>query len=702
MHDLSFCLVKEQGIVRQYVYASEMMVRMVGHALGFQPEAVPRPVCRGHSVVVVAARQGTVPVSQMPSRQSVEAVLPEGAWCMMSFRSMTRCERYALMDEGVQDPLMVVCCRIGGVSHRQAVDCAHHLAALLWTDSHVSSLWVWWTLLMLIVKACDFLLWWCHAPLLFLLSGLSFLTAGVIFRVLIQRYPWWWMTRPAPRHYWRRGLSCCVFPLSWCVLCQPSRTASSVSVTHGIVPLPLREAPLCLGVDPLGQSAGLMPDQLHSGVAIVGQAGTGKTVLMHGVIEWLMSHRTDSQNMDWSAQSVIIDFEMKDESGVTCLDRYAKKHQLRTPRHTIRLTDPSSYQIDLLDYWSGLPAKKCASQTAGRLQAAFDAGDIQGRSVEVLAAALTCGIFCYRYESQHPSALLTVARSWDMRFPGARFLSSCTSPMEWAWVCLGGGSAGLNGARAVALSIAGCQDTCTGFLSQDAYDAQEAATQLYGVVEASGRFKNSDAQVMQLTIAARNKVTQLLECPWLWDPQRACVRWESLVRTPGDYRLVCAPSEEVSLPSYMEHVCGALLVQSLWATIRSTCRGWQDHHRYVCVACDEMSMLAGSDPSVLVALREQGRSFGVILLMATQYPDQLPSVLKGSFLGYGTVCAYSTNDAPTARLVAERLSDTGDGSDGWSMQTIENLPRWTMAVRTRTAYQAQPAFLIHVRNFDDL
>ena len=97
--------MKEQGIVRQYVYASEMMVRMVGHALGFEPEAVPRPVCRGHSVVVVAARQGTVPVSQMPSRQSVEAVLPEGAWCMMSFRSMTRRERHVLMEEGVQDPL---------------------------------------------------------------------------------------------------------------------------------------------------------------------------------------------------------------------------------------------------------------------------------------------------------------------------------------------------------------------------------------------------------------------------------------------------------------------------------------------------------------------------------------------------------------------------------------------------------------------
>lgn len=692
-------------MVRQYVYASEVMVRMVGHALGFQPEASSRPLCRGRGVVV-SGRRGVMPVSRMPSRQSVEAVLPEGAWCMMSFRSLTRHERHHFVMEGMEEPLIGVCCRIGGVSHRQAVECAHHLAALLWTEFHVHSLWHWWSLFMVFVKVGEVLLWWYHAPFPILCTGMMVLTSGVVCRMVVDHCPWWWITRPPLRSRFTRPVSCCVCPLSWCVLWQPSSTATSITVTYGLVPLPLRDAPLRLGVDPAGQVAGIMPDQLHAGIAIVGQAGTGKTVLMHGILEWLMSHRcdphVDSRVMDWGARSVIIDFEMKDESGVTCLDHFATLHQLQVPRHTIRLTDPSSYQIDLLDYWSGLPAKTCASQTAGRLQAAFDAGDIQGRSVEVLAAALTCGIFCYRYESQHPSALVTLARSWDMRFPGARFLSDCRSPMEWAWVCLGGGSAGLNGGRAVAMSITGCQDTCTGFLAQDACDAQEAATQLYGVVDMSGKFKNSDAQVMQLTMAARNKVTQLLECPWLWDPQHARVRWESLVRTPGDYRLVCAPSSGVSLPSYMEHVCGALLVQSLWATIRQTCRGWQADHRYLCIACDEMSLLAGSDPSVLVALREQGRSFGVIPLMATQYPGQLPSVLQGSFLGYGTVCAYSTNDAPTARLVAERLSDTGDGSDGWSMQTIENLPQWTMAVRTRTAYQAQPAFLIHVSNFDRL
>ena len=130
------------------------------------------------------------------------------------------------------------------------------------------------------------------------------------------------------------------------------------------------------------------------------------------------------------------------------------------------------------------------------------------------------------------------------------------------------------------------------------------------------------------------------------------------------------------------------------------CQGWQQEGRHVMLVCDELSMLANSDDQILCHLHEQGRSFGLILVFATQYVKQFTPELLRSFTGYGTFISFNTSDPEIAQLTADRLSDS-DGADGWTKGSVVNLPAHWAAVRTRTGEQTQPSFLVHVHNFGD-
>ena len=99
-------------------------------------------------------------------------------------------------------------------------------------------------------------------------------------------------------------------------------------------------------------------------------------------------------------------------------------------------------------------------------------------------------------------------------------------------------------------------------------------------------------------------------------------------------------------------------------------------------------------------LREQGRSFGLILVFATQYPTQLSDTLLDSFLGYTTFISYNTSIPRIATLTAARLTDN-EGLDGWTGGAVTNLPKYHAAVRTRNMEQIQPAFIVSVKDFDD-
>ena len=57
------------------------------------------------------------------------------------------------------------------------------------------------------------------------------------------------------------------------------------------------------------------------------------------------------------------------------------------------------------------------------------------------------------------------------------------------------------------------------------------------------------------------------------------------------------------------------------------------------------------------ALREQGRSFGLLLVFATQYPTQLSDAMLDSFIGYSTFITYNTTIPRIADMTAKRLTN---------------------------------------------
>ena len=153
-------------------------------------------------------------------------------------------------------------------------------------------------------------------------------------------------------------------------------------------------------------------------------------------------------------------------------------------------------------------------------------------------------------------------------------------------------------------------------------------------------------------------------------------------------------------PSVIGQILGSWLMYRFWNTVFAHCKDWLTLGKHTMLVCDELSLLANGSDDVLKNLREQGRSFGLILVFATQYPTQLSDTLLDSFLGYTTFISYNTSIPRIATLTAARLTDN-EGLDGWTGGAVTNLPKYHAAVRTRNMEQIQPAFIVSVKDFDD-
>ena len=90
--------------------------------------------------------------------------------------------------------------------------------------------------------------------------------------------------------------------------------------------------------------------------------------------------------------------------------------------------------------------------------------------------------------------------------------------------------------------------------------------------------------------------------------------------------------------------------------------------------------------------KDDGRSYGVRPVFATQYPVQLNAVGPGvltSFLSLQTFVSFRQDDPDAAETVARQLRR--DGSV-WEASEIATLPPWTAAVATFVQGSLAPPF----------
>lgn len=492
----------------------------------------------------------------------------------------------------------------------------------------------------------------------------------------------------------------------------PESQAEAMAQQSHPVPEALSRGGVKLGVDQTGRACYLVPDQLHKGVGISGEQGSGKSVVTYGLMQWGVLHRADTTPAVWGEDSRIVNIQMKDDHGVKAMNGFYEKHHIDGHAMTTYLADERTPTIDLIGMLDGKDAYQTALSVARAMQYSFEKGDIQNDSLDVITMAMTIGIAAERYEIRRmvmrkrnptsrsvPEPLADRIRKLEPQFGGAGQAQTQKSPIGWALMALCGSRGQAGAARALG-QVCRAIDMESNQTDVDMRQAAEAAEQLYGRPDKNKQSTVSNQRLLDKTNASRNKIRQFMSCEHIFTPRRARITWRSILRNPGEYNIVVAAHEGRQLPENMDKILGAWLMFRMWNTMTETCQNWQKQGKHVMLVCDELSLLANADDRIVCSLHEQGRSFGLILVLATQYLEQLTPNLLRSFKGYGTLITFNTTIDDTARQIAAQLTDN-DGEDGWTAGVVKNLPSHCAAVRTRTEQQLQPTFLCQMHNFED-
>ena len=492
-------------------------------------------------------------------------------------------------------------------------------------------------------------------------------------------------------------------PTTVMAMWTPAGLATAKTQALHPVPEVLTQGGIPLGLDQSNREGFLDTQTLYGGISIVGEAGSGKSGLIHGIMQWADLHRSDTAPEDWGKDTRVIDFAMKDSDGVRIMQAYRKRHADKCkPGLVSFIADPHTRTIDLLGMLDGKDARLTGQQIAESMKYSFDPGDIMNDSLDVITSAMTIAVAVSRVPDQN--MIVERVHRLEQKYPGAANLTLQKSPIGWGVVALAASDGQTGSARALGQVVRDMsveyQNNENQDLARDLMQAARAAEQLYGRPDAKGHVTITNQRLLDMTKSSRNKVKQLMDVEHVFTPQRATITWQQVLNRPGDYHFVFAPvNETMRLPERMNKILGAWMMKRLWETIQSTCQGWQAKNKHTMLVCDELSLLANADDTALSGVREQGRSYGVIPVFATQYPQQLSDKLLESFMGYATFITFNTPNPEVAEKAAALLSDNL-GEDGWTNGAVRNLPRFCAAVRTRTKQQLQPAFLVHVHDFD--
>lgn len=439
----------------------------------------------------------------------------------------------------------------------------------------------------------------------------------------------------------RSTLPCPPTTLFSALLPERRKEASHASLTQIATEMSEHTGPL-IGTDAAGSPARLDHRQMYGGVAVLGSAGGGKSNLIQGLLKWTWD----------STQSAVIDFETKNGTALPRLHRLSGARAV-----TCAPMDPNTPMIDILG--PGTPEQRAAA-FADLVKYGSEEGSVQYRSLQQLSDAALVG----QYLASRAGEMAGVPEhaGW----------------LHVAYAALGG--YGLTAARDA------------GRLAQSSAEQSisQASIRLAGERNATtGRWQISDARLMESLDAPRNKVKILLDAAPAWDPRRSYATWDQIL--VGRRHVLVDTGTD--MPPQTGPMLGAMLLKSLRDAFVRVAPGWQDKGLNTVVACDELSLLAGSDDAVLEWFREKGRDFGVQVIFGTQSSEQLSPALRNSFLGYVTVAAFRLDNPLAAAAVAEVLDD---GTGQWTAARVRSLPTYSAALRTLGSHGPLPTAIVAV------
>lgn len=418
-----------------------------------------------------------------------------------------------------------------------------------------------------------------------------------------------------------------------------------------------------------GAAAHVSSVDAEAGVAIFGRPNSGKSVLVTNLFAYDVMDRAAPTGLPGhrGRSNALVAFENKGE-GVRSYTQWLT--HFRVPGYLVEVGDPSTPAIDMLDFPGS--ASERADSIVSMMVYAFGPTDIGFRSQDTLRRVLAASLLLGRSDAA-AVGMPADASLWD-----------------FADVLLGnsGDDAGVNLNRQ--LTVRASEDGA----SEELREVAVQMSPIYG----SGMTAAARRSLLE---APRSKVSLMRKAGSWWSPSRPKISWRSVLENHEVVIINAGVSTSgVLVDDVLTEHLSAMLLYSLQHAVKRTCSGWLDQQRAVTIYADELSLLARFGRDVIVWLRNQGRSFGVRPVFATQYPNQLHPDVREAVTGFGTVFWFG-QDEPS--IVATAVADVSADGSVWTNGDVVGLEPHHAILRATVGKRRQPAVPVKIAFWwDDL
>lgn len=426
------------------------------------------------------------------------------------------------------------------------------------------------------------------------------------------------------------------------------------------------------------------------GLMALGEAGSGKSVLLQGVFGYDAARKSGQVLRPSGQFNAQVAFDTKD--GASAAEYIAWAQSAGMPVIRTR-NDFDAWLKSGTDRRSPLVVLQVADQAspddAGEAPLGLDLFPGTGDSMNRARRAVGALKYTFGEQSIGPESFATLSRVLVGAFAitdtiaAEAQVETGRSPFFYAGLLLGtrGDEVGVRLAQAI--RTAGERDN-----NADALNAHAVLAPIYAPnVSVSSRSR--------LVQAPQNKMEQMLAAEQWWS-RSTRPTWRSLLEYNASVVIDFGAVNGFLMDEQQREQLASLMLYTLHEEIKLHCVGWQDMGRLVTVYADELKHIARNSPDVINWARQDGRSFGVRLVVATQEPEQLEDSVRKTVMGLGTLVAFRQSEATVIKAVLDNISIDGTG---WEQKDLSQLPDFHAIVRTHDAGAPLTAFTARVAFF---